>query len=92
SMITRYGFSETLGLRTFGQVQGNPYLGNLGETPNYSEAMSRSIDQEISQILDAAYQRARNIVSQQKEKLEKLARTLLDIETVERPQFEALMA
>jgi ATP-dependent Zn protease len=33
-----------------------PYLGNLGETPNYSEAMSRSIDQEISQILDVAYQ------------------------------------
>jgi cell division protease FtsH len=92
SMITRYGFSETLGLRTFGQVQGNPYLGNLGETPNYSEAMSQRIDQEISQILDAAYQRARNIVGQQKDKLEKLAKTLLDIETVERPQFEALMA
>jgi cell division protease FtsH len=92
SMITRYGFSETLGLRTFGQVQGNPYLGHLGETPNYSETMSQRIDQEISQILDAAYQRARNIVSQQKDKLEKLAKTLLDIETVERPQFEALMA
>jgi cell division protease FtsH len=92
SMITRYGFSETLGLRTFGQVQGNPYLGNLGETPNYSEAMSQCIDQEISQILDAAYQRAKSIISQQKDKLEKLAKTLLDIETVERPQFEALMA
>lgn len=92
SMITRYGFSETLGLRTFGQVQGNPYLGNLGETPNYSEAMSQRIDQEISQILDAAYQRARNIIVHQKEKLEKLAKALLDIETVERPQFESLMA
>jgi cell division protease FtsH len=92
SMITRYGFSETLGLRTFGQVQGNPYLGNLGETPNYSEAMSQRIDQEISQILDAAYQRAKNIIIQQKGKLEKLAKTLLDIETVERLQFEDLMA
>jgi cell division protease FtsH len=92
SMITRYGFGETLGLRTFGQVQGNPYLGNLGETPNYSEAMSQRIDQEISQILDAAYQRAKSIIIQQKNKLEKLAKTLLDIETVERPQFESLMA
>jgi cell division protease FtsH len=92
SMITRYGFSKTLGLRTFGQVQGNPYLGNLGETPNYSEAMSQRIDQEISQILDAAYQRAKGIIVQQKDKLEKLAKTLLDIETVERPQFEGLMA
>jgi cell division protease FtsH len=92
SMITRYGFSETLGLRTFGQVQGNPYLGNLGETPNYSEAMSQRIDQEISQILDAAYQRAKNIIIQQKDKLENLAKALLDIETVERSQFEGLMA
>jgi cell division protease FtsH len=92
SMITRYGFSEALGLRTFGQVQGNPYLGNLGETPNYSEAMSQRIDQEISQILDTAYQRAKSIIIQQKDKLEKLAKTLLDIETVERPQFETLMA
>jgi cell division protease FtsH len=91
-MITRYGFSETLGLRTFGQVQGNPYLGNLGETPNYSEVMSQRIDQEISQILEAAYQRAKNIIIQQKDKLERLAKTLLDIETVERPQFEGLMA
>jgi cell division protease FtsH len=92
SMITRYGFSKTLGLRTFGQVQGNPYLGNLGETPNYSEEVSQHIDQEISQILDTAYQRAKNIVIQQKDRLENLAKTLLDIETVERPQFEALMA
>ncbi|HSG20384.1 MAG TPA: AAA family ATPase, partial [Burkholderiaceae bacterium] len=92
SMITRYGFSETLGLRTFGQVQGNPYLGHLGETPNYSEAMSQRIDQEISEILSTAYQRAKNIISQQKDKLENLAKTLLDIETVERPQFEGLMA
>jgi cell division protease FtsH len=92
SMITRYGFSEQLGLRTFGQVQGNPYLGNLGETPNYSEAMALHIDQEIFQILDTAYQRAKTLLSQHKDRLEKLARTLLDIETVERPQFEALMA
>jgi cell division protease FtsH len=91
-MITRYGFSEKLGLRTFGQVQGNPYLGNLGETPNYSEEMSQRIDKEISQILDMAYQRAKNIIIQQKDRIENLAKTLLDIETVERPQFEALMA
>jgi ATP-dependent Zn protease len=39
-----------------------------------------------------AYQRAKSIIVQQKDKLEKLAKTLLDIETVERTQFEALMA
>jgi cell division protease FtsH len=54
--------------------------------------MAQRIDQEIIQILDAAYQRARTLLSQHKDRLETLARTLLDIETVERPQFEALMA
>lgn len=92
AMVTRYGFSEKLGLRTFGEEQGNPYLGNLGETRNYSEKMAESIDGEIRQILDNAYQKAKNIVTTQKDKLESLARTLLDIETVERPQFEVLMA
>jgi cell division protease FtsH len=92
AMVTRYGFSEALGLRTFGQVQGNPYLGNLGETPNYSEEMAQSIDREIRRIIDQAHQRAKNIVVEQRNKLESLATTLLNIETVERPQFEALMA
>jgi cell division protease FtsH len=92
SMITRYGFSKKLGLRTFGQVQGNPYLGNLGETPNYSEAMAQHIDQEIFQILDTAYHRAKALILQHKDRLEQLANMLLDIETVERPEFEALMA
>jgi cell division protease FtsH len=92
AMVTRYGFSERLGLRTFGEEQGNPYLGHMGETRNYSEEIAESIDREIRQILDKAYQQAKNIVMTQKDKLENLAKTLLDIETVERPQFEALMA
>ena len=92
AMVTRYGFSEALGLRTFGQVQGNPYLGNLGETPNYSEEMAQSIDREIRQIIEGAYQRARAIVQKQREKLERLATTLLDVETVDRSHFETLMA
>jgi cell division protease FtsH len=73
-------------------VQGNPYLGNLGETPNYSEEMAQSIDQEIRQIIDGAYQRAREMVQKRREKLERLATTLLDVETVDRSHFETLMA
>jgi cell division protease FtsH len=92
SMITRYGFSDKLGLRTFGQVQGNPYLGNLGETPNYSEEMSRHIDREIRRIIEAAYQQAKQILTEKKDKLENLAKTLLEVETVDRPRFEGLMA
>jgi cell division protease FtsH len=92
SMVTRYGFSEKLGLRTFGEEQGNPYLGSFGETRDYSEDMAQTIDSEMRGILDTAYQRAKDIVLTNQRRLEDLASTLLDVETVERPQFEAIMA
>ncbi|MCL4295083.1 MAG: ATP-dependent zinc metalloprotease FtsH [Anaerolineae bacterium] len=92
AMVTRFGFSQTLGLRTFGEEQGNPYLGSLGEIRNYSEEMAQTIDREIRQILDTAYQRAKDIVVTQQRKLEALAGALLEQETIERPAFEALMA
>jgi cell division protease FtsH len=54
--------------------------------------LTQHIDQEICRILDTAYNRAQDIITKQQHKLETLAKTLLDIETVDRPQFEALMA
>jgi cell division protease FtsH len=92
AMVTRYGFSPNLGLRTFGEEQGNPYLGSLGDIRDYSEEMAQAIDHEIRHILDRAYQRAKDIVVAQRCKLEALAESLLEYETIERPQFEALMA
>jgi cell division protease FtsH len=92
AMVTRYGFSPTLGLRTFGEEQGNGYLGSLGEIRDYSEQIAQTIDQEMRQILETAYQRAKKIVTEQKKAMEALANALLEQETVERPQFEALMA
>ena len=92
AMVTRYGFSKKLGLRTFGEDQGNPYLGNLGEVRNYSEEVAQAIDQEMRHITETAYRRAKDILAKQRDKLEALARRLLDVETVERPEFEAMMA
>jgi cell division protease FtsH len=92
AMVTRYGFSEKLGLRTFGQEQGNPYLGSFGESRDYSEEMAQRIDEEIREILDVAYGRAKTIITDQRDKLENLAKRLLDIETVDRAEFETLMA
>jgi cell division protease FtsH len=92
AMVTRYGFSQKLGLRTFGEEQGNPYLGKISESRDYSESMAERIDDEIQQILEHAYNRAKRIVTDQRQKLENLSMKLLEIETVDRPQFEALMA
>jgi cell division protease FtsH len=91
AMVTRFGFSEALGLRTFGQEQGNPFLGNMGELRDYSEEMAQRIDEEIRQILDVAYQQATEIVIENSDKLEALAEKLLDVETVNRTEFVALM-
>ncbi|HMQ55386.1 MAG TPA: hypothetical protein PKD98_25110, partial [Anaerolineae bacterium] len=93
SMVTRYGFSsENLGLRCFGEEQGNQFLGHLGEVRDYSEAIAQEIDREIRRILDTAYQRAKDIVNERKHKLEELAKALLDHETIERTEFEMMMA
>ncbi|MCB0165548.1 MAG: ATP-dependent zinc metalloprotease FtsH [Anaerolineae bacterium] len=92
AMVTRFGFSEKLGMRTFGEEQGNPFLGSLGETRDYSEERAQAIDQEIDQIIQAAYQQAKDLLIEYRTKLDALAETLLEQETVNRPQFEALMA
>jgi cell division protease FtsH len=81
-----------LGLRTFGEEQGNAYLGSLGETRDYSEEKAQAIDQEIDQILETAYQRAKTILTEQRAKMDALASALLEHETIERTAFEAMMA
>ena len=92
AMVTRYGFSsQGLGLRCFGEEHGHQYLGKLSEVRDYSEAVAQAIDQEIRQILDHAYQRAKEILVDKERKLEELAQALLEFETIERPQFETLM-
>ncbi len=91
AMVTRYGFSQRLGLRTFGEEQGNQYLGNMGEVRNYSEEMAQMIDQEIHTILNASYKRAKEVIGQNRHKLNLLASALLAQETLERSDFEALM-
>ena len=92
AMVTRFGFSDKLGLRVYGEEQGNPFLGAMGESRNYSEERAQAIDQEIQEILDRAYTQAKALLTEQRQKLEKLAQALLEEETINRPQFEVMMA
>jgi cell division protease FtsH len=92
AMVTRYGFSVKLGLRTFGEEQGNAYLGSLGETRDYSEEKARAIDQEIDCILETAYQQAKTLLTEHRFKLDSLTEALLEQETIDRSAFEELMA
>ncbi len=92
-MITRFGMSGDLGLRTFGDPSGEIFLGReLVERRDYSEEAAAAIDVEVTKILDQSYKRAQEILKSHKAKLVALAESLLENETVDREQFEALMA
>ena len=92
SMITRYGMSEELGLRTFGEPEGAIFLGReLVERRDYSEEAAAAIDNEVSRMIERAYQRAKDILLEHHEKLKTLAQALLDQETLDREAFVAIM-
>jgi len=94
SMVTRYGMSEKLGPILYGSEHGSDevFLGrDFSSGKNYSEATAAEIDQEIKAIIDRAYKRCTEILTENAEKLTKLAEYLLKVETVDGDQFKALM-
>ncbi len=91
-MVTRYGMSEALGPRTFGSGGGSVFLGrDMFEQRDYSEQAAEEIDNEVRRILLTAYNRAKMLLSENREKLDTLVKILLDQETLDRQQFEELM-
>ncbi len=93
AMVTRFGMSERLGPRTFGQAQELVFLGReISEHRDYSEKVAEEIDEEVRRIVDHAHTLARTIIREHRAKLDHLARTLLDVETLEGDQLLALMA
>jgi cell division protease FtsH len=92
-MVMRFGMSEKLGPRTFGHDQSLPFLGReFSAEPDYSDEIAREIDDEIRRIVEEAHQTARGVLTERREHLDKLAKLLLEHETIEREEFEALLA
>jgi cell division protease FtsH len=92
-MVMRFGMSEKLGPRTFGHDQSMPFLGReFSATADYSDEIAREIDDEIRRIVEEAHQTARQVLTDRREKLDRLAHLLLEHETIEREEFEALLA
>ena len=91
-MITQWGMSEELGPITFGENQDQVFLGrDLGRERNYSEAVAYSIDKEVKRIIDQCYNKAVEILTENRDKLELLAQTLKEREVIEKEEFLALM-
>ncbi len=92
-MITEYGMSEELGPLTFGHKSEEVFLGrDISRDRNYSDAIAFAIDKEASQYMDAAYQKAEQILRDSNEKLHLVAARLMEKETVEAQEFEEIMS
>ena len=92
AMVTRYGMSEKLGPLTFGDREELVFLGReIAEQRNYSEEVAQLIDEEVKALVMQAYERAKQVLLQHRDKLDRLAQRLIEVETMNRAEFEALM-
>jgi cell division protease FtsH len=92
-MIMRYGMSDKLGPRVLGRNQDMPFLGReMAAEPDYSEEISRLIDDEIFSVIDEAHSSARNVLEEHLEELHKLSGILIERETIDKDQFLRLLA
>jgi len=92
-LVTDWGMSEKLGVRTFGDKEEMIFLGRaISEQRDYSEHTAQAIDQEISGFLRQAYERAEAILKDNIPKIEKVVAVLLQQETIEAEEFKQLMA
>ncbi len=92
-MVTQYGMSDKLGPRTFGQKEDMIFLGReIAEQRDYSEKVAQEIDQEIREIILRSYNRAMDILRSKRDQLDTLASRLIEHETLEGPELQALLA
>ncbi len=90
-IVKEYGMSS-LGPISFGDKEGMVFLGKeISEQRNYSESVAEKIDKEIETIIKGAEKRATEIVAKRKNLLEKIAKTLIEKETIEREEFEKIV-
>ena len=94
SMVTEYGMSDRLGPLTYTREPRATYLdlGMASRMREYSEQTAESIDEEISRLIEEAYQNARSILKDQKENLERLAKILLEKESIEGDELKNFVA
>ncbi len=91
-MITKYGMSEELGPLTFGKDTSQVFLGReLSHERNYSDAIAYAIDKEATRMMEAAYAKAVEILTEHMDKLHAVAAVLMDKETIDAEEFYAIV-
>jgi len=93
SMIMRFGMSEKLGPRVLGRGHDQPFLGrDYGAEADYSEEIAREIDDEIRRVIEEAHELALTVLREHIDELHKISQILIERETIDRDQFERLLA
>jgi cell division protease FtsH len=93
AMITEYGMSENLGPVTYEQNTGPVFLGrDYGKDKNFSEAIATEIDKDIRSIIHTCYQKATQVINDNKDLLGKLAHYLLAVETLTKEDIDEIVA
>jgi cell division protease FtsH len=91
SMVTRMGMSEVLGPMVYGQKDELIFLGReIGEQRDYSESVAEKIDVEVHQLVQDAYKRALSILTEYRHQLDAIAGRLIEVETIDRSEFERI--
>ncbi|HET6438454.1 MAG TPA: ATP-dependent zinc metalloprotease FtsH, partial [Anaeromyxobacter sp.] len=93
SMVCEWGMSDKLGPLTFGKKDGEVFLGrDMTTTPGYSEQTARDIDAEVRRIVTEQYERAKKLLLEQREMLNRIADALIEYETLDASDIDVLMA
>lgn len=91
-MITEYGMSDELGPLTYGHKSEEVFLGrDINRDRNYSDAVAYAIDKEAKQYMENSYKKAEGILRTNMERLDKVAAQLIEKETIDADEFEAIM-
>ena len=91
SMVTRLGMSEELGPMVYGQKEELIFLGReISEQRDYSEAVAEVIDREVRLLVNDSYEKAKKLLVQYRDKLDEVAGRLLEVETINREEFESI--
>ena len=93
AMVTQYGMTERLGAIKYGQEQGEVFLGrDMGHARDYSEEVAAAIDGEVRTLIETAHQEAYDILVNNRDVLDRLVLELLEKETLDKAEVEAIFA
>lgn len=93
NMVTKWGLSDRLGPLTYAEDQGEVFLGrSVTQHKQVSDETAHVIDVEVRRVIDAAYQKAKGILVENRDKLDALAAALMKYETIDEEQLKDIMA